>query len=88
MRSCSSPRPDVCGPAFYKSFWPLFSSSVMDFLSSFYDGQANLDGINRAYIVLLPKKKDALSAGNFRPISLQNCGIKFGSKILTSRVQP
>lgn len=60
--------------------------SVMEFLATFYDGAADLERINRAYVVLLPKTSDAVTPGAFRPISLQGCPIKIVGKILTSRL--
>ena len=65
MRSSNSPSPDGFELAFYKSFWPLVSDSVAGFLDSFHSGQAELDGINRAFVVLLPKKDDAVTPSDF-----------------------
>jgi hypothetical protein len=39
--------------------------------------------VNRAFIALLPKKADVLTADGFRPISLQNCVMKLITRILT-----
>jgi hypothetical protein len=60
---------------------------VMKFLASFHNGTADLERINHAYIVLIPKTPDAVSPGAFRPISLQGCPVKIAGKILTSRLQ-
>jgi len=59
----------------------------MAFLDEFYHCCAELDGLNRAYIALLPKSEDVATADGFRPISLQNCVVKLLTKILTSRLQ-
>jgi hypothetical protein len=53
----------------------------------FHAGEVDLSSINRAHIVLLPKKDGVLSPGAYRPVSLQNCNIKLVCKALTSRLQ-
>ena len=46
-----------------------------------------MERLNRAYIVLIPKKDGAATPDAFWPISLQNCPMKILSKLLTSRLQ-
>jgi hypothetical protein len=53
----------------------------------FHDGTIDLGSINRAHIVLLPKKDGVLAPGAYRPVSLQNCNMKMVCKALTSRLQ-
>ncbi|XP_073351707.1 uncharacterized protein [Aegilops tauschii subsp. strangulata] len=86
-RATSSPGPDGFGPAFLKTFWDTVAHDLLDFLNDFYSGVADLDGVNRAFITLLPKCDVVLSAGGFQPISLQNCVMKIISRILTTRLQ-
>lgn len=45
----------------------------MNFLGDFHGGSADMDAVNRACVVLLPKKEFVIAATDFRPISLQNC---------------
>jgi hypothetical protein len=59
----------------------------MAFLQDFHEGVASLDGLNRAFITLIPKKDEVLTADGFRPISLQNCVMKIVTRILTTRLQ-
>jgi hypothetical protein len=87
MNANSAPGPDGFGPAWYSSAWSFVKVDVMDFLSKFYSGPADLNCINRAHIVLLPKCQGATAPKDFRPISLQNCPIKIITKILTTRLQ-
>jgi hypothetical protein len=87
MRTDSSPGPDGFGPAFFRTFWDVVSPDLMAFLQDFFDGVAPLDGLNRAFISLLPKKDVVLTADGFRPISLQNCVMKVVTRILTTRLQ-
>ena len=57
-------------------------------MNDFHKGCAELATINKAFIVLLPKKVGATTPDNFRPVSLQNCVIKISSKCLATRAQP
>ena len=57
MRVDSSPGPDGFGPAFFRTFWQDVRGDIMAFLQEFHAGDARLDGVNRAYIALLPKKR-------------------------------
>ncbi|WVZ49070.1 hypothetical protein U9M48_000451, partial [Paspalum notatum var. saurae] len=50
-------------------------------------GTADLERINRAHIVLIPKRPGATAPDAFRPISLQNFPIKVITKTLTTRLQ-
>jgi hypothetical protein len=99
MNSTSAPGPDGFGPSFYCSTWEFvgttvmnflssfYDGTVMNFLSSFYDGMADLERINRAYIVLIPKTPGAVTPVSFCPISLQGCHVKIVGKMLTTRLQ-
>ena len=87
MNPNSAPGPDGLGPGFYKAAWLTVKSDIMRFLEAFHDGTTQLESINRAHIVLLPKKEGATAPGDFRPISLQNCPVKILTKILTTRLQ-
>ena len=87
MNANSTPGPDGLGPGFYKAAWQSVCPDVMRFLHGFHAGVAQLDCMNRAHIVLLPKKEAATTPSDFRPISLQNCPVKILSKILTTRLQ-
>jgi hypothetical protein len=44
--------------------------------------------LNTAYLILLPKREDARSAGEFRPISLIHSFAKLITKILANRLGP
>ena len=59
----------------------------MEFLQAFHTESVDMESINRALIVLIPKTAPALAPNAFRPVSLQNCPVKILTKILTSRLQ-
>lgn len=52
----SSPGPDGFGPSFYRSFWTKIEPAVLNLFAAFHDGSLDLDALNRAHLVLLPKK--------------------------------
>jgi hypothetical protein len=56
----------------------------MDLLVKFDDESTDLECLNRAYMVMLPKKADSTTSSSFHPICLQNCPMKNISNILTS----
>ncbi|CAO2197346.1 unnamed protein product [Urochloa humidicola] len=87
MNPTSAPGPDGFGPSFYRAAWSTVQPAVMDFLATFQTGEAELERLNRSYMVLLPKKPGATAAGDFRPICLQNCSVKIAAKSLTTRLQ-
>jgi hypothetical protein len=59
-----------------------------NFFDEFYAGTLDLDGLNRALLVLLPKKEGVRTADGFRPISLQNFPMKLFAKVLVNRLKP
>jgi len=88
MRSTASPGPDGFGPSFFKATWSVSFASMIDLFQGFHDHTADLEPINRSYLILLPKKNNAREVGDFRPSALQNTTIKSLSKVLTNRLRP
>lgn len=87
MNAASAPGPDGLGPSFYAATWDTTKTAVMEFLHAFHSGTLDLERINRAVIVLIPKTTPAVTPNAFRPVSLQNCPVKILMKILTTRLQ-
>lgn len=83
----ANPGPDGFGPSFYKQFWAAIREDGLHLFSCFHDGTLDLDGLNRAHLVLLPKKDSACMVDAFRPISLQNCPMKLFTKVLANRIR-
>jgi hypothetical protein len=57
-------------------------------LATFHYGATNLHPLNQAYMALLPKRDDVVTADGFRPISLQGTTVKILCEMLTRRIQP
>lgn len=88
MDMFSNPGPDGFGPSFYKAFWLNLKNFLLDWLADCHEGRLDLDGLNRAHLVLLPKGEGVRKADGFWPISLQNCPMKIFSKILVNCLKP
>lgn len=57
-------------------------------INEVYRGEARLDNINYSMITLIPKKDQAETIGDFRPIALLNYSIKIITKLLSNRLAP
>lgn len=80
--------PDGFVAAFYQRVWPTIKNDVMAMVMKLYveDGRG-FGKLNRAHIVLIPKKSDAEEVGDFRPISLTHSAAKLFAKMLANRVR-
>ncbi|WVZ65394.1 hypothetical protein U9M48_014768 [Paspalum notatum var. saurae] len=87
MDKNSAPGPDGVGSAWYAAAWETVKEDLFSLFECFYRGDADLERVNRAHIVLLPKQPGASTPHAFRPISLQNCPVKIITKVLTTRLQ-
>ncbi|WVZ54083.1 LOW QUALITY PROTEIN: hypothetical protein U9M48_004947 [Paspalum notatum var. saurae] len=79
--------PDGFRPAFYRAFWSLVKPHQVSLFDAFHAGPLDLEAVNRAPLVLIPKKMGANSADAFRPISLQNCPMKLLTNVLANRLR-
>jgi hypothetical protein len=68
MDMFSNPGPDGFGPSFYKAFWLNLKNFLLDGLADCHEGRLDLDGLNRAHLVLLPKGEGVRKADGFWPI--------------------
>jgi hypothetical protein len=50
--------------------------------------QQGLQLLNQDYVVLIPKKQEAIRVNDFRPISLIHSFAKIPSKFLANRLRP
>jgi hypothetical protein len=89
MPSEKAPGPDGFIGCFYKKCWPIIKEDLIQALMFSYNNQTTkLSLINMAHIVLLPKKQDAASLSDYRPISLINSAVKIIMKLLANRLTP
>jgi hypothetical protein len=84
-----APGPDGFTGAFYKAAWNTIKADVLAALNSFHSGRGRgFEKLNNGLIVLLPKKPDAVTPGDFRPIAMVHSFGKLVSKILALRLAP
>jgi hypothetical protein len=83
-----APGPDGMTGLFYKSYWPIVRTSVVDSVQSFFRGGFMLKEFNHTNIALIPKIDNPSLVHHFRPISLTNFNYKIISKILSNRFKP
>lgn len=83
-----APGPDGFIGAFYHKAWPVIKRDIMAALLKLYVGDGRgFDKLNRAHIVLIPKKPDALEVSDYRPISLPHSFAKLFAKLLACRAR-
>ena len=86
FKNNKTPGNDGIPAEFYKKFWTLFSTYMIDsFNETFIKGELSISQ-KQAIITLLDKKKDRTLLKNWRPISLLNVDYKILSKTISKRL--
>uniref|UniRef100_A0A0A9AE32 Reverse transcriptase domain-containing protein n=1 Tax=Arundo donax TaxID=35708 RepID=A0A0A9AE32_ARUDO len=89
LPSDRAPGPDGYTGRFYKVAWSVIKFDMMAALITLQQGNPQkLWLLNSACMTLIPKKVDAVNAGDFRPISLVHSSAKLVTKILANRLAP
>jgi hypothetical protein len=88
MPADRAPGPDgFCG-AFYVRAWPVIKTDIMACLAKLGVGDGRgFARLNRALITLIPKKPDAETISDYRPISLVHSFAKLFSKLVANRLR-
>ncbi|GKB63832.1 RNA-directed DNA polymerase, eukaryota [Tanacetum coccineum] len=71
---------------FYRRYWNLIASDVVDAISCFFQQGVIPKGGNSSFITLIPKVPNANMVKDFRPISLIGSLYKIIAKILANRL--
>jgi hypothetical protein len=87
MPSNKAPEPNGFNGLFLKKCWDIFKKDIYNLCQEFYNGTADIQPLNNAFITLVPKINTPTTVSDFRPISLINCVTKIIQKILGSRQQ-
>jgi exonuclease III len=88
LKNGKAPGTDGFTPDFYKFFWILIKSTVLDSLKYAYEVEKLSIDQRRGVINLIPKKsKDPRLLKNWRPISLLNTDYKIITKVLANRLK-
>lgn len=87
MHPIKAPGPDGMCPLFFQSYWHIVGASVSNMVLGVLRGNPMPRFVNKTYIALIPKKKNADRMSDFRPISLCNVVYKLVSKVLANRLK-
>lgn len=82
-----SPGPDGYTFKVLKNKWEIVKYDIIHFVSYFETFGRLAKGCNSSFITLIPKIKDPLNLGDYRPISLIGCMNKIVAKILALRLK-
>ena len=87
LNSEGAPGLDGIPVFFYLECWDIVGAEVMALIEEFRVGRCNMDRLNKAYIILIPKVEGAELIGDFRPISLSNSIYLIIAKVLANRLR-
>uniref|UniRef100_A0A453BKK9 Reverse transcriptase domain-containing protein n=1 Tax=Aegilops tauschii subsp. strangulata TaxID=200361 RepID=A0A453BKK9_AEGTS len=89
MPAHKAPGPDGFTAEFIKACWPMVRQDFADVFQQLYDMRGRgFARLNQALLALLPKRADAASFGDYRPISLIHLVAKVFAKLLSLRLDP
>lgn len=89
MAAEKAPGPDGFIGLFFKRCWHIINVDLLNALNHLSGLNAtNWNLLNSAFIVLIPKKDNALKAADYRPISLSHSVAKILGKLLANRLAP
>lgn len=61
---------------FFREFWTIVEEDITNMVTQVGEGTARLDKMNYSQIILIPKKENLTTVGDFRPIVLLNNSFK------------
>ncbi|XP_071694439.1 uncharacterized protein [Rutidosis leptorrhynchoides] len=85
--SSKSPGPDGFNLGFYKKYWGIIKSDLIEAINLFWEKGEFSKGCNASFVTLVPKKVDPIGLNDFRPISLISSYYKIVAKILANRLK-
>jgi len=89
MPQNKAPGPDGFTGHFFNSYWQIIQHDVSAAINSLYNMRCHdLNLLNKANIILIPKKEGAEDIRDYRPISLIHAIAKIISKLLALRLAP
>ena len=87
MESDKALGPNGFTMAFFHKCWSVVEKDVMDFFDYFHRYSMFERSLNASFLTLIPKKCNAVSIKDFRPISLVGSVYKLLSKVLANRLR-
>lgn len=77
--------PDGFSGIFFRHYWETIRHQVIGFVQESFIAGELVEGLNKTFIILVPKSENATDFNHFRPISLCNFTYKIISKIIAER---
>ncbi|KAL9672274.1 hypothetical protein QQ045_028524 [Rhodiola kirilowii] len=87
MNPTKAPGIDGFSALFYPRFWGTIKDDLCKEILSILNGGELDQALNETILILVPKKKDADSVGEYRLISLCTLVIKIITKVLANRLK-
>jgi hypothetical protein len=88
MNRNKAPGPDGFSAGFYQIAWSIVGNDVIDAVLEFFLSGRLLRKTNATILTLVPKKKNPITMGDYRPISCCNLIYKCITQILANRLLP
>jgi hypothetical protein len=85
MKNNKASGPNGLPAEFYKFFWDIVSSDLLNMFNDFYYGKFEITKFKYGLLSLLPKEKGADKLQAYRPICLLNVIFKIFTKVLNNR---
>jgi hypothetical protein len=86
MNPNKAPGPDGFSAGFFQKGWSVIGDDFCDAILEFFLHGKLLKEVNSTILTLIPKKKNASSMGDYRPIACCNVVYKCITKILANRL--
>ncbi|CAL1377152.1 unnamed protein product [Linum trigynum] len=86
MSSKQAPGSDVFTGKFFKAFWDIVCTSVVEAVISFFASSRMLGSFNHTWLTLIPKVDSVETMRQLRPISLYQFFYKVITKIMATRL--
>lgn len=82
-----APRPDGFNLKCIQKCWAIMKGEFVQLMNEFHSNGKLAQGINSSFITLIPKKKNPVGLGDYRPISLISSVYKIIAKVLSRRLR-
>lgn len=90
LKNCGSKKaPGLYGfnMGFIKKYWNILKEDLLKAVEYFWHFGCISNGCNSSFFTLIPKSKNSLDLGDYRPINLIGCYYKVISKLLAGRIK-
>lgn len=74
-------------PGFFQKYWSIVGKDIVLLVRNFFTEGIFPEGLNVTNLVLIPKKKNPVTVGDLRPISLCNVLAKVITKVMANRLK-